>query len=68
MQIKENFIKNPILFLDFNCVYCEEEYKVTEKYFEKNLNNIKHYFEELYEGSDEKYVTLKELIIYQIGN
>lgn len=68
MQIKDNFIKNPILFLDFNCVHCEEEYKETEKYFEKNLNNIKHYFEEIYERSQGKYVNLKELIIYQIGN
>jgi len=68
LQIKDNFIKNPILYLDFNCIHLDEEYKMTEKYFEKNLDNIKNYFEELYEGSDEKYETVKELIIYQIGN
>ena len=68
LKIKDNFIKNPILYLDFHCIYLDEEYKMTEKYFEKNLDNINNYFEELYERSERKYETLKELIIYQIGN
>ena len=68
LQIKDNFVKNPILFIDFHCTHLDEEYKMTEKYFEKNLDNINNYCEELYERSVEKYETLKELIIYQIGN
>ena len=68
LQIKDNFIKNPILYLDFNCIHLDEEYKMTEGYFERNLDNIKNYFEEIYEENQEKYETLKELIIYQIGN
>jgi len=68
LQIKDNFIKNPILYLDFHCIHLDEEYKMSEKYFEKNLDNIKHLFEELYERHYRKYETVKELIIYQIGN
>ena len=64
-KIKDNFIKNPIEFLDSRSTFRDKE-KFTEKFFEKNMSDIKNIFDENYESSTKKYLKLKELIIYQI--
>ena len=64
-KIKDNFYKNPIEFLDSHSTFRDKE-KFTEKFFEKNMNDIKNIFDENYESSNKKFLNLKELIIYQI--
>ena len=64
-KIKDNFYKNPIEFLDSRSTFRDKE-KFTEKFFEKNMSDIKNIFDENYESSTKKSLKLKELIIYQI--